>query len=148
MLIFADMHSQYQPMYLHSIIDIDGIGLMLKGTRIANNSYVDVDDIGEGDDNALLCTTSNTNCCNQTNRRGDWYFLGSTDMEVGTLGNLQASDKFYRNRGSGVVRLNRRGRTSKRGRFRCEVPDANDKTQMVFVNIGMFSLLTKNFHNL
>jgi hypothetical protein len=121
------------------IIDIDGVGLILKGTRITNNSYVDVDDIGENGD-ALLCTTNNTNCCNKP--MGEWYFPGSNNMTVGIKGNPPNNNEFYRNRGSGpgVVRLHRRRSSSKskRGRFRCEVPDADNKMQMFFVNIGKF----------
>ena len=42
------------------------VGLSLKGAPIANNSYVDVDDIDEGD-YALLCHTNKTNCCEKPN---------------------------------------------------------------------------------
>ena len=45
---------------------------------------------------------------------------------------------FYRNRGQRVVRLNRIGNTSKRGRFHCEVPDSNNIIQTFYVIIGMF----------
>ena len=45
-------------------------------------------------------------------------------------------DFFYRNRGAGVVRLNRRGNPSERGRFRCEVTNDAGDNVAVYVNIG------------
>ena len=42
-------------------------------------------------------------------------------------------DRFYRNRGPSIVRLNRRGSPSERGSFRCEVLDVNDNTRRVFI---------------
>ena len=68
-------------------------------------------------------------------RDGEWYFTCTQDMPVGRLGTR--NNVFYRDRGSSVVRLKRRGTTSERGCFRCEVPDANNVTQTIFVNISM-----------
>ena len=105
---------------------------------------MDVDDIGEGDD-ALLCHTNNTGCCTNymgQKRDGEWYSSCNQDnnMIVGTLGDPARNKAFYRNRSSSIVRLNRRGSPSKRGCFRCEVPDDNNVTQTIFVNIGMYYL--------
>ena len=103
---------------------------------------MDVDDIGEGDAAALLCHTNKVDCCtnimSQT-RAGEWYSLGNEEMKVGTLGKPPHNNLFYRDRGTSVVRLNRRGSPQERGRFRCEVPNANGITQKVYVNIGMSS---------
>ena len=114
------------------------VRLSLRGADIANNGYVDVDDIGEGDD-ALLCHTNKAGCCGnpEFEREGEWYFPGNEDMRVGTLGKPPRNNLFYRDRGTLVVRLNRRGSPQERGRFRCEVPDTDDVMQIVFVNIGM-----------
>ena len=45
---------------------------------------------------------------------------------------------FYRDRGEGIVRLNRYGDPPEgsRGLFRCEIPDANGVIVTIFVNIG------------
>ena len=116
----------------------EGVQLSLTGAPIANNSYVDIDDIGEGAA-ALLCHTNKTDCCVGQNRAGEWHFSCNQDMKVGILGySPLASSLFYRNRGQSVVRLNRRGNPSQRGCFRCEVPDASNVDQIIFVNIGMF----------
>ena len=108
--------------------------LTLKGASIANNSYVDADDIGENV-NALLCNTDNDDCCDKHPRKGEWYFSGN---KVGVLGMPPGNNLFYRNRGSSVVRLNRRGTPSQRGHFWCEVPGSDNINHTVFVNIGMF----------
>ena len=111
----------------------DSVRLTLKGAPIANNSYVDVDDIGEGD-NALLCHTNKEDCCGEyPNRAGEWYFTNGT--MVGTEGGTQ--DEFYRNRATKVVRLNhRQGTFTEKGCFLCKVPDASNTIQTVNVNIG------------
>lgn len=108
--------------------------LSLKGQYIASNSYVDVDDIGEGD-NALLCHTNKTACCGEVpNRAGEWYFPDGTQVRVEGA----SPDGFYRDRGAQVVRLNRRyGLFIAEGVFWCEIPDANNNWQAVFINIGM-----------
>jgi hypothetical protein len=112
----------------------EGVRLSLRGVPIANNSYVGVDDIGEGDD-ALLCHTNKPDCCHYIfNRAGEWYYPDGT-----RVGLKYDYDEFYRNRGIGIVRLNHQQEIfTARGRFRCEVPDASSMNQILFVNIGMF----------
>ena len=106
--------------------------LSLKGQSIANNSYVAVDDIGEGDD-ALLCHTNKIDCCRNPYYYGEWYY--PSGIQVGIYGHYY--DEFYRNRGTRVVRLNyRQGSFTERGLFRCEVPDASNINQRIYVNIG------------
>ena len=112
--------------------------MSLRGQSIANNSYVDVDDIGE-DENALLCHTNKIDCCRYPNRAGEWYFPNGT--RVGIVGG--SSDDFYRDRGTQIVRLNHRiGSFTARGLFRCEVLDASGTNRRIYVNIG------KYFHGL
>ncbi|MCG8620649.1 MAG: hypothetical protein MJE68_01440, partial [Proteobacteria bacterium] len=107
--------------------------LSLRGQSIANNSYVNINDIGERDD-ALLCHTDKTDCCSGSyNRAGEWYY--PSGIQVGIYGDYY--DEFYRNRGTRVVRLNyRQGSFTERGLFRCEVPDASNINQRIYVNIG------------
>ena len=60
---------------------------------------------------------------------------------MGTKGGTK--DEFYRERKTKVVHLNRRhGTSTERGRFRCEVPDASNTMQTVYVNIGMYASQT------
>ena len=110
-----------------------GVTLSLNGEMIANDSFVNASSIGENDD-ALLCHTNKIDCCGtESNRDGEWYFSGTP---VGLKGNPAIDNNLYRNRGDKVVRLNRRGNPSERGRFSCVVPNANDVEQTVFINVG------------
>ena len=52
----------------------------LESTTYQNNNIVTLEEIGEGDDNALLCMTNLTTCCQSSgtgemgNAIGNWYF--------------------------------------------------------------------------
>ena len=74
------------------------------------------------------------------NRAGEWYFPNNMISEsVGTMdSNTEAgrTSYFFRNRGDQAVRLVRVGAPSERGLFYCQVPDANDTVQTIYVNIG------------
>ena len=111
-----------------------------------NNGFVNVNDIGEYD-SALLCQTNKTNCClGPNNRFGEWYFPNGSP--VGKFKHYPSYDSFYRNRDDKIVRLNRHGNPSERGRFYCILPDANDIDQTVFVNIGMLLKLISYYYYL
>ena len=127
----------------YNFIFVVGVSLILNGTEIANNSYVDVDDIG-ANENALLCHTDKHDCCREhPNRAGEWYFPNGT--VVGTGGASQ--DEFYRDRATQVVRLNRRqGTSTERGLFLCQVPDSNHILQIVYINIGMYIAVTAGLY--
>ena len=118
------------------VLATGGVYLSLNEVVIANNSYVDADDIGE-DNAALLCHTDKTDCCTNEmgqERAGEWYYPSGT--RVSTMGVSQ--DEFYRDRGTQVVRLNRQqGKIAERGLFLCKVPDADMVPVSIFVNIGM-----------
>ena len=123
----------------------EGVQLSLKGASIANNSYVDVSDIGV-DGDALLCHTDKSGCCGgPRDREGEWYFLNGSNFKVDIKGNNPSENLFYRNRGTKIVRLNRLGSPPERGRFRCTVSNAKDVQQTVFVNIGMFNACMSNY---
>ena len=126
-LIYLDSHD-YTIAILSGTV---GVTLSLHGSAVANNSYVNVADIGNTDDSALLCCTDKPGCCgNRNNKQGHWYFPNGMTVRYN---NTQG---FRRNRDSGVVRLKRNGMSTDRGLFYCEVPDANDTNQTVYVHIG------------
>ena len=113
-----------------------GVRLSLNGICIANKSYVNIGDIGE-DDKALLCHTDKSGCCrNDPNRLGEWHFPNGTLVD----NKVTSGGEFYRNRGTQVVLLHHREGSfagTSRGRFQCEIPDASDKVQTIYVYIGM-----------
>lgn len=107
-----------------------GVYISLNGTIVANNGNILIRDIGE-DSNALLCFTDLTSCCDSS-RKGEWVFPNGTNVSIAKFGS-----NFYRNRGQGVVRLNRRnGSLSPTGQYCCKVPDVTSSEKTVCVNIS------------
>ena len=109
---------------------------MLNGVTIPNDGYILVSDVGE-DDGGLLCYTDRSGCCRNIDgvAQEEWYF-----PEAGGLipiEGVQIGDKFfYRNRDTGIVRLNHRGDPPERSRFHCEIPNAYGVIVTLYVNIG------------
>ena len=112
---------------------------VLRGIPYQNNSIVILEDIGEGVD-ALLCITNQTACCRESDSGemvsaiGNWYFPNGTKVPSG-----DNQWDFYRTRGQMVVRLNRR-RGGVEGIYRCEIPDAMNVIQTIY--IGVYSAST------
>lgn len=124
-----------------------GVSLSLRGTPLGNNSYVDVNDIGEGgiggasDAEGLLCFTNKQDCCAVSQVGGDtlgqWFFPNGSMVESRS-NNIAGghTEYFFRNRFQSVVRLLRVGQPDERGLFRCEVPNAFNINQTLYVNVG------------
>ena len=114
--------------------------MSLNGTVISNNSYIGVSSIGQ-DHNALLCHTDNHSCCQTPLRGGEWYFPNGSAVEIlGWNQYYRGDNYFYRNRGEGVVRLNRIGNPSESGHFYCQIYDAREVIQTLQVNIGELAI--------
>ena len=114
--------------------------LSLNGITIPNDGYVLASGIG-AEDSGLHCNTDRSGCCRASDTPpGHWYRPDGT--QVGSFiqerDNDPTSNFFSRNRGTGVVRLNRIGTPpeSDRGRFRCEIPNADNNIVTLYVNIG------------
>ena len=127
--------------YCHTTDDI-GVYLSLRGRIYTSNYiYVDIDNIGEGDDGALLCVTDLMHCCHGQDTPdgvgvlGKWVYPNGTDVGI-----QDSDDDFYRDRGPSVVRLNgRKNAISPTGFYCCEVPDASNSLQRVCANIGRYA---------
>ena len=111
---------------------------MLRSDSIGNNSNIWIGEIGEGDDGALVCVTDLIRCCrdddtpSEVGALGDWFYPNGSAVPVHGSGY-----DFYRNRGTGIVRLYRRNNTiSITGQFCCVVPDALDVMQRVCATIS------------
>ena len=106
--------------------------LSLNDVFIPNHGYVVIDDIsmsGVTDPTPLLC---HTNRPGSPNSGGDWK--SPSDM---TVGNLNSGDVpgFGRNRDPMEVRLWRATGIPAEGIYRCEVNDATDTLQTVYVGL-------------
>ena len=112
-------------------LTVEPLHFELGGTTYLNNTVVLVDGIGE-EGNALLCVTSKQDCCT-TDRRGEFYYPDGVLVPTRNI-----SDDFYRNRGDGFIRLNRRnGATSPTGSYRCEIPDTAGNLLNIVIEVGM-----------
>ena len=83
-------------------------------------------DIGEGNE-ALHCMTNLTGVNGSV--KGDWYFPNGTRVHR-TNGNSE----IHRTSDQMVVRMNRRGGGEK-GIYHCEIPDAMDVNQSIYIGV-------------
>ena len=94
-----------------------------------------LESIGEGDD-ALLCLTDLHNCCTPPytgemgNAIGNWFFPNGT--VVPSSGNQW---NIYRTRGHMMVHLHHRRRGGAEGMYRCEIPDAVNVIQTIYIRL-------------
>ena len=122
-------------------VNSSGVYLTLRGVHIANNSNINIRNIGQTSDNpngALQCITDKTRCClSQNPRLGEWYLPNGVLVQETT-----STSAFYRTReDNGEVSLNRpNGVLSPNGLFCCEVPDATNTNQTLCVNSGMLHI--------
>ena len=112
-----------------------GIGLTLNGVQYTNNSVVTITDIGTGSA-ALLCTTTNSDCCFSGQGNG-WYFPSGS--QVPNRGMPVPSMTFSRTRSSspdgGTVLLHRNSAATTTGVFRCDILDASGGLQSIYVGV-------------
>ena len=127
-------------MYVHIYLDSD-VYLSLDGGVIPNHGYVVIDDISMPDEvtdpTPLLCHTNRPPPNGWPNSGGNW--ISPTDVTVGSLigpssGNVPG---LGRNRGPMEVRLWRQSGTGTpvEGIYRCEVMNATDTLQTVYVGL-------------
>ena len=114
----------------------------LRGVTIPNDGYVLASDIGFGD-TGLHCNTDRSGCCTSGDHpsgaaQGHWYYPNGTQVGSFSEEDAASTDRnfFYRNRATGIVRLNRAGDPPQRARFRCEIPNAGGALVNLYVNIG------------
>ena len=88
-----------------------------------------LEDIGEDDDDPLLCLTDLATCCRGRDTYGwgalgNWFYPNGTAVPnavIDIINGVNIIWKFYRNRGPSVVRMNRRD-GGVNGIYRCEIP--------------------------
>ena len=120
--------------------------LFLKGRIIPNNTILDINEVGEGDQ-ALFCLTNLTACCrrpdtiNMTGAIGNWlYSNGENIPNLNTVQQGTDLGLFYDNRGMSAVRLNRLGTGVRplevgEGLLQCFIPDDSGELQDLFVGV-------------
>ena len=127
-------------------LHVAGVYLSLRGMVYANNSVIQITEIGDTDPDTdlsegLQCITDRIPCCRFAFRAGEWYMY---TPERTVVPGESATVSFYRNRGyeDGTVNLNRpNGVTMPTGLFCCEVPSATGGDQTVCANIGKIVII-------
>ena len=107
------------------------VSFWLNGTTYQNNSLVTLENIGEGDA-ALLCLTDQPACCRPPytgSAIGNWYFPNGT-----LVPNTAIQWDFHRTRGQMMVLMHRR-RGGVTGIYYCEIPDAMNVTQSIYIGV-------------
>ena len=110
------------------------VSFSLNGRFYQNNSIVALEDIG-GDNDALLCLTDLTACCRPPYTSGSKSAIGNWFFPNGTrVPSSGSSWDFYRTRGQMMVLLQRR-RGGVNGIYRCEIPDAMNVNQFLYIGV-------------
>ena len=124
----------------------EGVRFSLRGTIYQNNSLVGLEDIGEGRDDALLCLTDQPACCRRPYTGemgpaiGNWFFPNGTRVPASIVNATTGTQwEFYRNRGQ-MVELMHRRRGGVNGIYRCQIPDAMNVTQAIYIGVYTASM--------
>ena len=125
----------YDILWYSSFPGARDVWFSLRNTPYQNNSIVILENIGE-DDDALLCITNQTACCQPpyTGALGNWFFPNGS--RVPSSGRQW---DFHRTRGQMVVQMHRR-RGGEEGIYHCKIPDTFGFTQTIY--IGVYSAST------
>ena len=108
-----------------------GVYFEVNGKTYHNNSVLNILEFGEGD-NALLCKTNMETCCQNPNRRGQFYYPNGERVP-----NKRRGEGFYRNRDVSMIRLHRKENiNSPTGTFRCEIPDTSGERKNIYITLN------------
>ena len=117
---------------------MSNVRFALRGTIYQNNSLVTLEDIGKNV-NALLCITDLSACCRPSHTGGpfslgNWFFPNGTKVRGSIVDENGTQWDFYRTRHQMVVHMNRR-RGGVDGIYHCEIPDALNVTQTIYLGV-------------
>ena len=124
--IKQECFSLYAKTYITTFSGAGDVWFSLRNNTYQNNSIVTLEDIGEGDD-ALLCVTNLTNCCQAS--RTNWFFPNGTRVPSNGV-----QWDFHRSRGQMMVRMHRKiGGVI--GIYHCVIPDSMNVAQSIYIGV-------------
>ena len=114
--------------------------LSFKDKHLPNNSYVDINQIGQSGSENVQCISVLEDCCNNHSRRliADWFFPNGTRLNFpGDPGNI------YESRGTHRVDLSRRGMAnSPTGIYCCKIPfNVSNPSARKMLYVGVYTNL-------
>ena len=95
-----------------------------------------LEEIGE-DNGALFCISNLTTCCRGENGSvlGQWFFPNETKVPNEFISETsQPKWDFFRDRGQMTILMHRRG-GGVDGIYHCEIPDAMNVTQTIYIGV-------------
>ncbi len=104
---------------------------MFKGVEVPEHSLVVRDELGSVNDGTLMCESTRSGCC--TNTENGWFFdfdnPPGTPFPVNTGGG-----GWFQTRANGVVRLHYNGGTNE-GIFFCEIRVSANELQTLYIGV-------------
>ena len=127
--------------YDHDIHTGSHLSLSLRGVTIYNNSYINIGNIGDNDDDALQCHTDGPNCCDSEHTKngsvlGEWYYPNGSRVLSLNESYYVSNYGYFVRRSQSVVRLFAGSGPTESGRYCCEIPDQYGLNQTLCVNLG------------
>ena len=102
---------------------------MLNGEHKLNNSVIVWSEIGEGV-GSLFCLTNNTDCCEAASDSGNWV-----DTDNNTITDNITNGVYQEHRKISILLQQQKMDSNLEGIFRCDIVDANNKMQRLYVGI-------------
>ena len=104
------------------------------GNTLPNHAFVDLDLVGELDNDSVICHTDIPTCCSSTQGpdSGGWHFPGGTRLPFSN-----SSGSVYELRSAQKVRLSRREGNVTSGIYHCDVPTNASSVETTYV--GLYS---------
>ena len=108
------------------------------GQSLANNSYVDISQVGTSDSSSIQCHTDLMTCCRSTEgyNRGDWYFPNGERLPFPSV---NIPPPIFESRQAQRVDLRRNSGTGPTGIYRCDIETNavrdNDMRETIYVGL-------------
>ena len=115
------------------------------GVALRNNSYVNVNLVGDNSTNSVQCHTDLTTCCTPAEgiHRGDWFFPGGIALRYKNGGH-----RLYMHRSAQRVELRRKKNSNlnSKGLYQCSI-DTTAASDRMFVYVGLYASGGKLHHS-
>jgi len=109
------------------------VGLVYRGQLLANNSLLSLENLSTSD--PLSCVSTLPSCCDGTSRAAGWFLPSSVPVNSSMAGGEQIYQSLSNDQTISLHRSSMAAGSFQEGLYRCEVPDAENVTQTLYVGI-------------